>query len=230
MKVKTVVFTLVELLVVIAIIAILACLLLPALEQTRGRAKQICCVSNVKQLGLAFSQYANDYQDWVIMIEKGGGGLDWWAMNIVALGYINVPQDHAQTHPVGILTCPSVRDNASNYGWRGSMYGVNYLTSWNYGAVFAPTKFGRIVEPGRTCLGGEGAVVPNPIGTPNGNIRERSERWRPERRHGNSWNCLYSDIHVAPVGGVYVYGDLAESADIGREQDPIWEPWPGKFK
>ena len=64
-RVKHACFTLIELLVVIAIIAILAAMLLPALSASRESAKSSQCLSNLKQIQLGYSMYANDFDGWL---------------------------------------------------------------------------------------------------------------------------------------------------------------------
>jgi prepilin-type N-terminal cleavage/methylation domain-containing protein/prepilin-type processing-associated H-X9-DG protein len=67
-------FTLIELLVVIAIIAILAAILFPVFAQAREKARQISCLSNEKQLGLAFMQYTEDNDELLPNDANGAGG------------------------------------------------------------------------------------------------------------------------------------------------------------
>ena len=71
-------FTLIELLVVIAIIAILAALLLPALARAKVKAKEISCLNNTRQIGLANSMYTTDSKGSFVWCESQNGRTPTW--------------------------------------------------------------------------------------------------------------------------------------------------------
>ncbi len=78
-------FTLIELLVVIAVIAVLMAILMPALQRAREQGKRVSCMSNLKQLQLAWVMYADDY-DGKIVNARPGVGAGAWAL---------IPPQHA---------------------------------------------------------------------------------------------------------------------------------------
>ncbi len=131
-------FTLIELLVVIAIIAILAAILFPVFAQAREKARAISCLSNMKQMGLAFTMYSQDND------EKNPGGVSCYFPG----GNGWAGQVYPYVKSKNVFLCPS--DTTGNY--EHSSYGYNSNNSAPTGTTADSYSIAKYVSPAKTVL------------------------------------------------------------------------------
>lgn len=166
-------FTLIELLVVIAIIAILAALLLPGLAKAKEQSKGIYCLGNVRQLNIAWINYAGDAGDHLVLNAIEPNNLSWaaGAMNWAQPGDQDNTNFHNLQSPVGLLwpytqnlgiyKCPSDRGGVTIQGQRCPLIRSYSLNGRLNGSDWRLSPISTYADPDRLAQ----LIKPAPSGT-----------------------------------------------------------------
>ena len=206
-------FTLIELLVVIAIIAILAAVLLPALNSARDRGRAAACVNNLKQISLGLTQYQEDYDGYYCYgLYSSATFMKPLYPYVVGSAY---PAGYAWSSTAQLIEPIYQCESAEyRYIYRGDRsvgcYGFNAcsrLADGDYlfgNETLIPTKNSRISKPGVLMAFADGRLNQSATGSAisidGGQYHNTADGFSAEenvaKRHGSGTNTAFCDGHV----------------------------------
>jgi len=216
-------FTLVELLVVIAIIALLAALVLPAIQKTLTKARQTWCASNLKQLGMALHGFAHEHRNLFPqqLPVADEGALEFARSNLLFGGHFTaaVQPFAALSNELGnpkVLGCPATRRAPRSFqSLQRPEVGYLLAMSAAMGDALSPVALDANLDPARSRL-----ATNRNAGTPS------EVAWTRER-HRDRGNALFGDGHVElrrnlplPATLLPPGNPVGTGGDRGRETGP----------
>ncbi len=183
-------FTLIELLVVIAIISILASILMPVFAQARGKGRQAACISNAKQICLAFQMYAQDYDEIFPAGQTIAGD--------PASQWYNAIFPYTRNRQ--ILYCPDRKDKAPGYGMSYLASGRSLNAFWDPSSkiVLSDVRPEALGAASPWTLGADGDWYCNDVGNnicgAPGDNSFMGNNW--PQRHNEGVVLGFADSHV----------------------------------
>jgi len=252
-RMKLMSFTLIELLVVIAIIAILAAILLPALNSARERGRAASCINNMKQFGTGWLMYADANDDNILPVQQlTAAGKRIWASfaaprsefgsseTIQGYGTQSGATDKVIVNP--IFNCPSDSHLSSSAVdvWVAISYSYNYWLGYDAGeSNKASSVF--LAKVGKSSVASKTMVIADDWHTPRtgGSVRDRRAIKKYEGglvangfqvgsigAHGQNNNQLFTDGHVESRSSFYAVNDDSTayfSAAVFNKPNGVYE-------
>jgi len=213
-------FSLIDMLVVITIISVLAAMLLPSIGMVRNQARQISCLSSLRQLGIGVEAYASDWGGVVVPIQNPGQQL-WYTLIGDLLGTKTVTNISNRSAGGVVWGCPAWRNRigaggvfqptSSGYALNSWLDKINgdttrtnhnnlYYPTWSFwgpGRMFNmaslsyPSSRALLVDSNDWHTHGENATRPAQSVNPDWTLNGR--------RHGDKGNVVFCDLHAKSI-------------------------------